>query len=168
MQRLICSLVTVASLSAPSTALAQEYGRGLYLPHHNNWQQNQGGGDTVDYEGQILTNNLIPNRDTCDWVREVARLPCQYFRYESNSSGYTTHFVGRPRRNHQNIHQGQNLNQPYQPPIKQRRFPSKQRHIPYSNVNPFPVYSVPIGVPYLHQNRGGCVYQNKHVRILCN
>ena len=111
MKRLICSLVTVASMSTPLSAFAQYYGGGYYPPTHNHhWQQHHFGGDTVIYNGLVLTNNLTPNKDTCDWVREAWRLPCEYFRNEPNSTGYHTHYVGRPlpRLNNQNTHQWQN------------------------------------------------------------
>lgn len=77
MQRLICSLVTLASLSIPSSALAQY------------WQQNQFGGDAVIYDGRVLTNNLPPNTDTCGWVRSQG-LSCQYERWDDRTR---THFV---------------------------------------------------------------------------
>lgn len=129
MQRLISSLAIVSLSLFPSSVLAQHQFGGEY--YHNNYWQNQGGGDTVRYNGLVLTNNLPPNTDTCVWVREVARLPCEYFYEQRNSTGYTTHYVGRPRprRNNQNTHQWQN-----------------------------PGWN----------GGGGCVYQNKHVRILCN
>lgn len=110
MQRLFFFLMAT-TVFMPHESLAQyRLGGEYYQPYHNNWQQNQGAGDTVDYDGRVLTNNLTPNIDTCDWVRQVARLPCDYFGKEPNSSGYTTHFVGRPRPrwNNQNTHQWQN------------------------------------------------------------
>jgi hypothetical protein len=69
---------------------------GFYQPHHNNLQQNQFGGDTVIYDGQVLTNNLPPGENTCHWV-EGFGLPCKYFYEQRNSTGYTTHYVGLPR-----------------------------------------------------------------------
>jgi len=111
MQRLISSFATAVLLFLPTTAVAQHRFGGEYY-QNDDWQ-NQGGGDTVIYYngphtgGRVLTNNLTPNIDTCYWVREAARLPCEYFGNEPNSTGYTTHFVGRPRRNNQNTHQWQ-------------------------------------------------------------
>lgn len=98
MQKLIFSLLTAGSIFAPHYSLAQHYGVQYYPPTpHRYGYQNHFGGDTVIYDGQVFTNNLPPNTDTCDWVREAARLPCEYFYEQRNSTGYTTHYVGRPR-----------------------------------------------------------------------
>jgi hypothetical protein len=90
MQRLISSLAIVSLSLFPSSVLAQQHFGGVfYQPHHNNWQQNQFGGDTVIYDGRVLTNNLPPNTDTCGWVRSQG-LSCQYERWDEN---VRTHFV---------------------------------------------------------------------------
>jgi hypothetical protein len=135
MQRLICSLVTVASLVTPSSALAQNYGGGYYPPTHNHhWQQNQFGGDTVIYNGRILTNNLPPNTDTCGWVHSQG-LSCQYDRWDGRTR---THYV-------RSIPYSRYSNPGWQYNNQQRRHPR-------------PIW----------QNNSGCVYQDKHIRILCN
>jgi hypothetical protein len=142
MQRLIFSLVATVTVLMPHASLAQHRFGGKY--YQNDYLQNQGGGDTVIYYngpytgGQVLTNNLTPNIDTCDWVREAARLPCKYFGHKRNSTGYTTHFVGTPQNNGDYQLQNSGLNNNYH-----------LQHTPSWN------------------NRG-CVYQNNHVRILCN
>lgn len=94
MQRLISSLAIVSLYLFPPSVLAQHQFGGEY--YQNNYWQNQGGGDTVLYNGRVLTNNLPPNTDTCGWVRSQG-LSCQYFYEQRNSTGYTTHYVGRPR-----------------------------------------------------------------------
>ncbi len=142
MQRLISSLATALFLSIPTTVQAQhQFGGGYY--QQNNYWQNQGGGDTVDYEGQILTNNLIPNMDTCDWVRKATRLPCEYFYEQRNSTGYTTHYVGRPRSR-----------------WGRQNYPLHQQNPGWNNN--YHLQHTP------SWNNRGCVYQNNHVRILCN
>jgi hypothetical protein len=144
MQRLISSLAIVSLSLFPSSVLAQQHFGGVfYQPHHNNWQQNQFGGDTVDYEGQILTNNLIPNTDTCDWVRKATRFPCEYFYEQRNSTGYTTHYVGRPRSR-----------------WGRQNYPLHQENLGWNNN--YHLQHTP------SWNNRGCVYQNNHVRILCN
>lgn len=85
MRRFISSFTTAFLFFLPTTAAAQQFGGGF----QPNWQQNQFGGDTVLYEGRVLTNNLPPNTDTCGWVRSQG-LSCQYERWDSNSR---THFV---------------------------------------------------------------------------
>lgn len=129
MQRLIYSLATVALLSVPSSALAQY------------WQQYQFGGDTVIYDGRVLTNNLPPGENTCYWVKSLG-LPCEYFYEQRNSTGYTTHYVGRPR-----------------PRWDGHNYPLPQQ-------NPGWRYNQHWRQP--SWNGGGCVYQDKHVRIFCN
>ena len=90
MQRLISSFTTALFLSIPTTVQAQhQFGGGFYQPNHNNWQQNQSGGDTVVHDGRVLTNNLAPNTDTCNWVRGQG-LSCQYERWDDRTR---THFV---------------------------------------------------------------------------
>lgn len=66
MQRLISSLVIVSLSFLPTTSFAQH----------------QFGGDTVVHDGRVLTNNLLPNTDTCNWVRGQG-LSCQSIFYAS-------------------------------------------------------------------------------------
>lgn len=96
MQRLISSLAIVSLSLFPSSVLAQHYGGQYYPPTPHLYWQNQGGGDTVIYDGRVLTNNLPPGENTCYWVKSLG-LPCEYFYEQRNSTGYTTHYVGSPR-----------------------------------------------------------------------
>lgn len=137
MKQLI-SLITAFFLLPTGAFAQQQFGGGFYQPHHNNWQQNQVGGDTVVYDGRVLTNNLPPNTDTCGWVRGQG-LSCQYERWDDRTR---THFV-------RSINNSGNWNNQWQNPgwnnNQQWRHPTK-----------------------IWQNNSGCVYQNQHVRILCN
>lgn len=90
MQRLIFSLLVTGSIFVPHASIAQHYGGQYYPPPpHRDGYQNHFGGDTVIYDGQVLTNNLPPNTDTCGWVRSQG-LSCQYERWDSNTR---THYV---------------------------------------------------------------------------
>lgn len=137
MQGLIFSLLVTGSIFVPHASLAQHYGGQYYPPTpHRYWQQNQFGGDTVIHDGRVLTNNLPPNTDTCNWVRNQG-LSCQYERWDSRTR---THYVRSINNwgNDWNNNSGSWNNQ-------------RWRH-------PRPIW----------QNNSGCVYQNQHVRILCN
>lgn len=145
MQRLILSLLVTGSIFVPHASIAQHYGGQYYPPTpHRYGYQNHFGGDTVIYDGQVLTNNLPPGANTCHWV-EVSGRPCEYFYEQRNSTGYTTHYVGRPR-----------------PRLGIQNYFLPQQN-PDLNNNQQWGHPAPIW-----QNNSGCVYQNKHVRILCN
>ncbi len=163
-------LAVLATTLAPTNAMAQLRG---YYPQQQHWygqgSQNwnrpwpapvQNLLESIEYNGVIIVHQQVPPRtDICPWVVNRG-LPCEgYLGFDSSRRTHVFRNNGGVNRNWYG--QGsQNWNRPWPAPVQNPRWHQNKQYPSWNNNQPWG-HNTPSW-------NGGCVYQNQHVRILCN
>lgn len=134
-------LFSVPTMLSPSLAWENNWGDDYnYNRGWNNQNYNQARLESIQYNGRIIRTGIRPNTDICSLVK--------YTLNQNHCDGY----IGFDERARTHIFRNYSHQQDY----PNNQWDNQQQYRNWSH--PTPTWN----------RRGGCVYQNKHVRILCN